>query len=71
MADAVGETPPPTLRASVLDAIADVEQLPAATDPVDAGHRWPVVPITSARRWRRWAAVVPPRPSSPSSPACS
>ena len=58
MADAVSETPPPTLRASVLDAIADVEQLPAVTDPVDAEPPLaPVVPITSARRWRRWVAV--------------
>lgn len=58
MADAVSETPPPTLRASVLDAIADVQQLPAVTDPIDAEPPLaPVVPITSARRWRRWVAV--------------
>ncbi len=58
MADAVSEAPPATLRASVLDAIDGVEQLPAVDSPVEAAPPMaPVVPITAARRWRRWVAV--------------
>ena len=58
MADAVAEAPPPALRASVLDVIADTPQLPPVDQP---GRRptppiAPVVPITAARR-RRWIAV--------------
>jgi anti-sigma-K factor RskA len=50
MADAVGERPPPELRARVLDAIASTPQLPAAA---------PVVPLAPARRRRRsWVGWV-------------
>jgi anti-sigma-K factor RskA len=58
MADAVAETPPPGLRASVLDVIATTPQeapAPAAPPAVEAPLA-PVVPITAARR-RRWLAV--------------
>jgi hypothetical protein len=52
MADAVAETPPPALRANVLEAIA--------VTPQDAPLA-PVVPISSRRR-SRWLASAPPRP---------
>jgi anti-sigma-K factor RskA len=52
MADAVAETPPPTLRASVLEAIATTPQEPAEHEPPIA----PVVPISSRRR-NRWIGI--------------
>ena len=61
MADAVAETPPPALRASVLDAIADTPQLapePPAPTPVDdpsprsCRSRGPPAPV-GRRRCRR------------------
>ena len=63
LADAEASVPPPSLRARLLDTIADTPQLPAdapASVPVPAPVEQPiapVVPITSARR-RRWTAVV-------------
>jgi anti-sigma-K factor RskA len=63
LADAEAAAPPPSLRARLLDTIAQTPQLPAAVEapapapaPVEQPIA-PVVPITSARR-RRWTAVV-------------
>jgi anti-sigma-K factor RskA len=66
LADAVAETPPPALRASVLAAIHDIPQAggsaeasdapapaPPAEQPSPSDHAAPVVPISRARR-RRW-----------------
>jgi len=64
MADAVGEAPPPGLRARVLDAIATTPQEPALPSPAPTAEPEeplaPVVPITSARRHRvmRWGAAA-------------
>ncbi len=52
LADAVTETPPPTLRASILDLIAATPQEPAAPEAPIA----PVVPIGSGRKRNRWVA---------------
>ncbi len=60
MADAVAETPPPGLRARVLDTIADTPQVaadPPAPPPVDAPLA-PVVPIHRRRRWIALGAVA-------------
>jgi anti-sigma-K factor RskA len=60
LADAVTETPPPTLRASILDLIAATPQEPAAThSPVPAAPIAPiapVVPIGSGRKRNRFVA---------------
>ena len=62
MADAVSEAPPATLRASVLDAIDGVEQLPAVDSPVEAAppdgpgradHRRSSLAAVGRRRCRR------------------
>jgi anti-sigma-K factor RskA len=59
LADAVGDTPPPMLRASVLEAIARTPQLPAEeAAPAAAPPVAPVAPIGAARRRRhRWVAI--------------
>jgi anti-sigma-K factor RskA len=59
MADAVAESPPPGLRARVLDVIAATPQeatAPGAAPSAAEAPLAPVVPITAARR-RRWLAV--------------
>ena len=67
LADAEAVAPPPSLRARLLESIADTPQLPAeapvaapAPAPTSAPAEQPlapVVPITSARR-RGWTAVI-------------
>jgi anti-sigma-K factor RskA len=54
LADAVTETPPTRLRASILDVIADTPQLPAAAPSVEIA---PVVPIGASRRRNRFIAL--------------
>ena len=57
-----GQPPPPALRASILDAIADDAAAAArAADAPDASPIAPVVPIGAARR-RRFSGSPPRRP---------
>jgi anti-sigma-K factor RskA len=63
LADAVPASPPPALRANILDAIAGTPQLPRQTAPVPAAAPAPeapvapVVPIGAGRRRNRFVAV--------------
>ena len=56
MADAVAETPPPELRARVLDTIADTPQV-AAVPPAPPAVDAPLAPVVPIHRRRRWIAL--------------
>ena len=62
LADAVPATPPPTMRADVLAAIAGTPQLPREIPPpagpaTDDAPLAPVVPISAGRRRSRFLAI--------------